>query len=223
MTSLPAIFLAEQWYSDGQKPDDDEAGDVYKARLKYPSRTLGPNDSATYRQIAFFGPKERDVLSAAAGGWPKLGDLINLGTFSFVGKYLVAIITWIHDHVTLGNWGLAIIVVTICLRIFLFPLTWKQIQSTIAMRKLKPEIDALNDKFKDDAQAKNLAMMELWRKHKVNPLGGWYPRSCRCPSGLPCTRRCKPRSNFTTRGSSGLPTCRRPTSISSFPSCSARR
>lgn len=173
--------VAEQWYGEGQKPDDDDAGDVYKARLKYPARTLGPNESATYRQIAFFGPKERDVLSSAAGGWPKLGDLINLGTFSFVGKYLVSIITWIHDHITLGNWGIAIIVVTICLRLFLFPLTWKQIKSTIAMRKLKPEIDVLNERFKDDAQAKNLAMMELWRKHKVNPLGGCVPALVQMP------------------------------------------
>jgi YidC/Oxa1 family membrane protein insertase len=173
--------LVEQWVSIGQKPDDDEAGDVYKARLKYPSRTLGPHESATYRQIAFFGPKERDVLATAAGGWSRLGDLVNLGTFSFVGKYLVAIITWIHAHITLGDWGVAIIVVTMGLRVFLFPLTWKQIKSTIAMRKLKPEIDALNDKFKDDAQAKNLAMMELWRKHKVNPLGGCLPALVQMP------------------------------------------
>jgi YidC/Oxa1 family membrane protein insertase len=173
--------VAEQWYGAGQKPDDDQAGAVYRAQLKYPSRTLGPHESATYRQIAFFGPKERDVLVSAAGGWPKLGDLINLGTFSFVGKYLVTVITWIHDHVTGGNWGLAIIAVTIALRIFLFPLTWKQIKSTIAMRKLKPEIDALNEKFKDDAQAKNLAMMELWRKHKVNPLGGCVPALVQMP------------------------------------------
>jgi YidC/Oxa1 family membrane protein insertase len=174
-------LLDEQWYGDRQKPDDDEAGDVYKARLNYPPRTLGPHESATYRQIAFFGPKERDVLSSAAGGWPRLGDLINLGTFSFVGKFLVSIITWIHAHITFGDWGLAIIVLTIGLRAFLFPLTWKQIKSTIAMRKLKPEIDALNEKFKDDAQAKNLAMMELWRKHKVNPLGGCLPALVQMP------------------------------------------
>lgn len=174
-------LLDEQWYSDRQKPDDDDAGDVYKARLQYPPRTLGAHESAEYRQIAFFGPKERDVLLRAAGGWPKLGDLINLGTFSFVGKYLVTIITWIHAHITLGNWGLAIIVLTIGLRMFLFPLTWKQIKSMIAMRKLKPEIDVLNEKFKDDAQAKNLAMMELWRKHKVNPLGGCLPALVQMP------------------------------------------
>jgi YidC/Oxa1 family membrane protein insertase len=174
-------LLDEQWYSAGQRPEDDDAGDIYKARLKYPERTLGARETASYRQIAFFGPKERTVLSSAAGGWPRLGDLINLGTFSFVGKYLVAIITWIHAHITLGNWGLAIIVLTIGVRTFLFPLTWKQIQSTLAMRKLKPEIDALNEKFKDDAQAKNLAMMELWRKHKVNPLGGCVPALVQMP------------------------------------------
>ena len=173
--------LAEQWYGAGQHPDDDQAGDLYHARLEYPARTLGAGESASYRQIAFFGPKERDVLAKAAGGWPRLGDLINLGTFSVVAKVLVAIIAWIHAHLTGGNWGLAIIVLTVGLRIALFPLTWKQIRSTIAMRELKPEIDALNDKFKDDAQAKNLAMMELWRKNKVNPLGGCLPAVVQMP------------------------------------------
>jgi len=174
-------LLAEQWYSEGQKPDDNDAGAVYEARLTYPPRVLGHDDSATYRQIAFFGPKERDVLGAAAGGTPRLQDLINLGTFSIVAKVLVQIITWIHAHITLGNWGLAIIVLTLGLRTALFPLTWKQIKSAIAMRKLKPEIDLLNAKFKDDPQAKNVAMMELWRKNKVNPLGGCLPALVQMP------------------------------------------
>ena len=173
--------VVEQWYGDRQKPDDDDAGDVYKARLTYPARTLAPGESATYRQIAFFGPKERDVLVTAGGGRAKLQDLINLGTFSIVAKVLVTIITWIHAHLTFGSWGLAIIVLTIGLRVALFPLTWKQIQSTIAMRKLKPEVDALNAKFADDAQAKNVAMMELWRKNKVNPLGGCLPMVVQMP------------------------------------------
>ncbi len=173
--------LAEQWYGADQKADDDTAGDIYHARLEYPGRTLGAHESVTYRQIAFFGPKERDVLAKAAGGTPRLQDLINLGTFSIIAKVLVTIITWIHAHMAFGNWGIAIIVLTIGLRICLFPLTWKQIQSTIAMRRLKPEIDVLNAKFKDDAQAKNLAMMELWRKHKVNPLGGCLPALVQMP------------------------------------------
>jgi YidC/Oxa1 family membrane protein insertase len=173
--------LAEQWYGSDQKPDDDAAGAIYHARLAYPARTLAPHESTTYRQIAFFGPKERDVLAKAAGGQQRLQDLINLGTFSIIAKVLVTIITWIHAHMAFGNWGIAIIVLTIGLRVCLFPLTWKQIQSTIAMRRLKPEIDALNAKFKDDAQAKNLAMMELWRKNKVNPLGGCLPALVQMP------------------------------------------
>ena len=174
-------LVAEHWYSGNQKPDDDEAGDIYHARLSYPPRTLGPSESITYEQAAYYGPKERDVLAKAAGGWPKLGDLINLGTFSFVARYLVDIIRWIHSHITGQNWGLAIIVLTLGLRFALFPLTWKQIQSTIAMRRLKPEMDALNEKFKDDAQAKNLAMMELYRKNKVNPVGGCLPALVQMP------------------------------------------
>lgn len=174
-------ILAEQWFGADQKPDDPQAGAIYHARLAYPTRTLAPHESATYEQVAFFGPKERDVLAKAAGGTPRLGDLINLGMFSPVAKVLVTIIAWIHAHVTFGNWGLAIIVLTVGLRLALFPLTWKQIQSTIAMRRLKPEIDALNAKFKDDAQAKNLAMMELWRKNKVNPLGGCLPAVVQMP------------------------------------------
>jgi YidC/Oxa1 family membrane protein insertase len=175
------VVLAEQWYGADQKPDDETAGDIYHSRLEYPARTLGPKESATYKQIAYFGPKERDVLAKAAGGSPRLQDLINLGTFSIIAKVLVSIITWIHAHLAFGNWGIAIIILTIGLRMCLFPLTWKQIQSTISMRKLKPEIDALNEKFKDDAQAKNLAMMELWRKNKVNPLGGCLPALVQMP------------------------------------------
>jgi YidC/Oxa1 family membrane protein insertase len=174
--------VVEQGFVDAQEPgNEDKMGDVYKARLTYPARTLAPNESATYRQIAYFGPKERDVLVAAAGGRAKLQDLINLGTFSIVAKVLVTIITWIHAHLTFGSWGVAIIVLTIGLRIALFPLTWKQIQSTIAMRRLKPEVDVLNAKFKEDPQAKNVAMMELWRKNKVNPLGGCLPMLVQMP------------------------------------------
>jgi YidC/Oxa1 family membrane protein insertase len=174
--------VTEQNFRDADRPlDDDKAGDVYAARLTYPPRSLATKETATYRQVAFFGPKERDVLATAAGGTPHLQDLINLGTFSIVAKVLVQIITWIHAHITMGNWGLAIIVLTLGLRTALFPLTWKQIKSAIAMRKLKPEIDALNAKFKDDPQAKNVAMMELWRKHKVNPLGGCLPALVQMP------------------------------------------
>jgi YidC/Oxa1 family membrane protein insertase len=174
-------LLAEQWYSEGQKPDDDDVGAVYHAELTYAPKTLGPNETASYKIDAFFGPKERQILAQAAGGQAGLGDLINLGFFSPVAKVLVGLITWIHAHITMGNWGVAIIVLTIGLRTLLFPLTLKSLKSAIAMRKLKPEVDALGKKFEGDAQAKNLAMMELYKKHKVNPLGGCLPQLVQMP------------------------------------------
>ncbi len=173
--------LSEDWVGAGQARDDDKAGAVYHAKLVYPTRELAPQDKATYRQIAFFGPKEREVLATAAGGAPQLGDLINLGFFSPVAKVLIGFLVLLHDKVTFGNWGLAIILMTICVRVLLFPLTWKSIKATVGMRKLKPEVDAINEKFADDAQAKNLAMMELWKKHGVNPFGGCLPQLVQMP------------------------------------------
>ena len=110
--------IAEDWYAEGQSRDDDQAGAVYHARLLYPARTLAPNESATYRQTAFLGPKEREVLADAASG-RGLGDLINLGFFSPVAKVLVTILIFLHAH--LGNWGLAIILMTMGVRTPPFP------------------------------------------------------------------------------------------------------
>ncbi len=172
-------LLAEEWVSRGQTADSDEAGAVYHAKLVYPVKTLEPKASATYKQLAFFGPKERDVLARAAGGAPGLGDVIDLGFFSPVAKVLVGVLVAFHK--TLGNWGLSIILMTICLKIALLPLTWKSIKSMVGMRKLKPEIDEINKKFEGDAQAKNLAMLELWRKHGVNPISGCLPQLVQMP------------------------------------------
>lgn len=183
VTELPSCgLLAEDWgLLPGASKDDDDAAAIYQAKLIYPPTELAPEQTAIYRDIAIFGPKEREVLAHAAGGTPRLSELLNLGFFAPVANVLVKILDFIHDHITFGNWGLAIIVMTICLRTLLFPLTYKSIKTTIAMRRLKPEVDALNAKFKDDAQAKNLAMMELWKKHGVNPFGGCLPQLVQMP------------------------------------------
>jgi YidC/Oxa1 family membrane protein insertase len=174
-------LLAEDWYAGSQKRDDDDAGAVYHARLEYPAKELQPKESATYTQVAYFGPKERTVLAAAGGGAAHLGDVVYLGFFSPVAKVLVGVLVFFHDHVAMGNWGLSIISMTICLRLLLLPLSIKPVRTSIAMRKLKPEIDALGVKYKDDAQAKNMATMELYRKHGVNPLGGCLPQLVQMP------------------------------------------
>jgi YidC/Oxa1 family membrane protein insertase len=158
---------------------DPNGGSMYRARLAYPKHELKPGATDTFRVLSYIGPKERSTLEAAAGGNGRLEELIDLGLFSAIAKVLVAFLLKVHSIVP--NWGVAIIVLTITARTLLFPLTLPSIKSMIKMRELKPEMDALNEKFKDDPQAKGLAQMELWRKHNVNPLKGCLPQLASMP------------------------------------------
>jgi len=155
------------------------AGAMYRARLAYPPVELASGQTRRYEVTTYIGPKERDLLAAAGGGNHHFSELINLGFFSIIAKVLVAFLLGVHN--VIPSWGVAIIVLTLTARTLLFPLTIPQIRSTIKMRELKPEIDALNERFKDDQQQKGLAQMELWRKHKVNPLKGCLPQLATMP------------------------------------------
>ena len=75
----------------------------------------------------------------------------------------------------IGNWGVAIILLTLLVRVLLLPFVIPQFRNMAKQRALKPEIDKINELYKDDREKKGAAMMELWRKHKVNPLGGCLP------------------------------------------------
>lgn len=162
-----------------KKGNDPSAGAVYRARMVYPVKTLGPGESTNYTVLAYAGPKERDLLAAAGGGKHDLSELIDLGFFSVIAKVLVAFLLKVYSYIP--NWGIAIILLTITARTLLFPLSVPSIKSMIKMRELKPELDALTAKHKDDAQARGLAQMELWRKHNVNPLKGCLPQMASMP------------------------------------------
>src|SRR5690606_1167839 len=161
------------------KGADPNAGAMYRARLAYPPRELAPGTEATYSVLTSVGPTERSVLAEAAGGDQRLTELIDLGFFSSIAKVLVAFLLKVYS--VIPNWGIAIIVLTVTARLLLFPLAVPGIKGMIKMRELKPEIDAINEKYKDDPQQKGLAQMELWRKHNVNPLKGCLPQLASMP------------------------------------------
>ena len=171
----------ENFFKDG-RAGDPASGSFYRARLAYPLATLAPGATARYVQLSYIGPKERSLLAAAGGKNHRFLELIDLGFFSVIAEVLVAFLLKVHSIVP--NWGVAIIVLTLTARILLFPLSWPSIRNMIRMRELKPEMDALNEKFKDDPQAKGLAQMELWRKHNVNPLKGCLPQLASMPVWL---------------------------------------
>ncbi|MFO0593242.1 MAG: YidC/Oxa1 family insertase periplasmic-domain containing protein [Polyangiaceae bacterium] len=158
------------------KAKDPNYGHVYRARLNYPERELKQGESVSYKLVAFAGPKERALLD-------KLGhntlDVINL-RFAFIGKALIRYLYFLHDTFT-HSWGWAICLMTITLKLVLFPLSIGQIKSSAVMRRLKPEIDALNEQYKDDTTQRGLALQELYRKHGVNPVVGCLPMLLQMP------------------------------------------
>ncbi len=160
-----------------ERAKDPELGHIYRARLAYPERELKPQESVEYKVLTYNGPKDRTHLAAVGHG---ATDVLNLGTFAPIARALVWYLTWLF-HLT-GSWGVAIILMTITVKSALFPLSLTQIKSSIAMRKLKPEMDALNEKYKDDATQRGLATQELWKKNGItNPVLGCLPMLLQMP------------------------------------------
>jgi YidC/Oxa1 family membrane protein insertase len=148
------------------KKKDPNHGFVFRARLTYPPVELAPKQTVTYKAVSFTGPKERDVLAAVGND---ISGVLNLGTFSFIGKWLV---WYLYKLKALTHsWGFAIMLLTITVRFAVFPLSVAQIKSTAQMRKLKPELDELNKRYKDDMTQRGLATQELYRKHGMNQFG----------------------------------------------------
>ncbi|WP_437329224.1 membrane protein insertase YidC [Sorangium sp. So ce381] len=173
-TQIEDIWDSSKFQDKGKDPN---YGHVYRARLAYPEQELAPGGAVTYKLLSFTGPKERDLLAAVDHG---ASEVINLGWFSPIAKLLVSYLYVLHRAV--GSWGWAIVLLTITVRLLLFPLSIQQIKSAAAMRKLKPEMDEINARYKDDAAQRGLAMQELWRKNKVaNPVIGCFPMLLQMP------------------------------------------
>jgi YidC/Oxa1 family membrane protein insertase len=156
--------------SRGRDAAGDALGTLFSARVSQKEITLAPGAGVQYRAMAYLGPKVPEDLAAAGHS---LGESIQTGWFTSLAEGL----TWLlrEFHRLLGNWGLAIIVLTFVVKTVLFPLTWKQIQSMAKMKALKPEIDRINERFADDREKKGAAMMELYRKKGINPMAGCFP------------------------------------------------
>lgn len=154
-------------------------GHMYRARLAYPESTLAAGEEATYVVTAFAGPKERTVLETAAGVNGDLKETIDLGMFGVLGKIFLSYVDWLHALVK--SWGLAIALLTITVKLVVFPLTLPQLRTTVAMRRVKPQLDEINEKYADDMMQKNVAMQELYRKEGIRPALGCLPLLLQMP------------------------------------------
>ena len=118
----------------------------------------------------FAGPKKQERLDDIA---PGLSLTVDYGMFTVFSKPLFWLLDFIHEFV--GNWGVAIILLTLLIKLVFYKLTQAQFRSMGKMRKLQPRIQQLKERYGDDRQKFGQAMMEIYKKEKVNPLGGCLP------------------------------------------------
>lgn len=124
----------------------------------------------------YIGPKEHKTLEAIN---PVLTHAIEYGWFTFVAAPIFKILMWLHG--ILGNWGWSIIALTIIIRIFLYPLTHKGMVSMQKIKEIAPRIKEVQEKYKGDPARMNAAVMEMYKKHGANPLGGCLPLLLQIP------------------------------------------
>ncbi|MCM2264264.1 MAG: membrane protein insertase YidC [Desulfuromonadales bacterium] len=151
-------------------------GDLLESVFVSPSLTLRPGESRQFDYLLFFGPKDFDQLKAADH---QLERAVDFGWFDLLAKPLLHVLVFFYGY--LKNYGLAIIVLTVIIKLLFWPLTHKSYASMKAMQKLQPEMQKLREKFKTDKERLNKELMELYKKHSVNPLGGCLPMLVQIP------------------------------------------
>jgi YidC/Oxa1 family membrane protein insertase len=124
----------------------------------------------------YVGPKDLDVLKSAGHA---LEESIDLGWFGFIARPLLVVLKFFNRFT--HNYGVAIILLTIGIKILFHPLTRKQYQSMREMQKLQPKLQALREKYKGDRERLNREMMDFYRTHKINPLSGCWPMLLQIP------------------------------------------
>lgn len=131
---------------------------------------LNPGEEIVRKVQLYGGPKKYDVVSATT---PSMSDAVDFGWFTVVSVPMLKIMRMFYSWV--GNWGLAIIMLTVLVKLLTLPLTQKQYKSMAAMKKIGPQVKALQEKHKDDRLKLQQETMALYKTHGVNPLAGCLP------------------------------------------------
>lgn len=141
-----------------------------------------PIDSGASRDIvmqAYVGPKQLDVLKKIS---PELADAVELGWFGFFARILLSMLKIFQMAVV--NWGLAILLLTLVVKLAFFPLTQKAFKSSRMMQAIQPELKEIREKYKDNQQLQSQETMKLFQEKGVNPLGGCLPTLIQLPVWL---------------------------------------
>jgi YidC/Oxa1 family membrane protein insertase len=141
-----------------------------------PSHTLRPGETVTLDYLLYFGPKDLDILKAVDH---QLARAIDFGFFAPIARPLLHVLKFFYSFI--GNYGVAIILLTAIIKALFWPLTQKSYSSMKAMQKLQPEMLRIKEKYKNDRERLNRETMELYKTNRVNPLGGCLPMLVQIP------------------------------------------
>ena len=150
--------------------------DVYEANYTGAARTIAPGRQITATQHLFAGAKTVPLLQAyqKSLGIAHFDDAVDWGRFFFpLTRLIYVFLTYIYQHV--GTFGVAILLLTVCVRVAFFPIANKQYESMTKMKKLQPLMEDLRKRFKDDPAKQQQEIMALYQREKVNPLAGCLP------------------------------------------------
>ncbi|MGH6872311.1 MAG: membrane protein insertase YidC [Rhizomicrobium sp.] len=148
---------------------------VYKADYQMDGRTVAPGATLNVTQRLFAGAKIVSLLETYRdqAGVPNFNDAVDWGWYFFITKPMFKLLDFFFRFA--GNFGVAILLLTITIRLLFFPLAQTQFKSMTRMKKLQPQIESIKERFADDRARQQQEMMELYKREKVNPVSGCLP------------------------------------------------
>jgi YidC/Oxa1 family membrane protein insertase len=171
--------MVQHYFASAWVPPADQENHFYTKALSEghyvigaysPPITVNANSDAQFVAKLFAGPKVQPMMENIA---PGLELTVDYSFLTFIGKPIYWVLNQIYNAV--GNWGVAIIGVTLCIKLLFFPLSQSSYKSMAKMRKIQPRLKEMQERFADDRPRFNTEMMALYKKEKVNPLGGCLP------------------------------------------------
>lgn len=154
-------------------PDDNHAAYGVAGAAQFDVKALAPNTETKIATDLYVGPKEYARLANASIFKADQDKVMEFGFFKYFSQILLTLMTWIHGVV--GNWGWAIVLTTLSLKIIFVPFTLAASKSAKRMAKLQPQLQAMREKYKDNPRKQQEATMALFKENKVNPVGGCLP------------------------------------------------
>lgn len=179
-TAMIQHYFAAAWIPPAEQNNHFYTKELQDARFiigsESPSATVPMNKAVEFSAQLYAGPKVQTVMEQYAKG---LELTVDYGWLTVIGKPIYWLLNYIHAFV--NNWGIAILGVTLCIKLLFFKLSQASYRSMAKMRKIQPQLVALKERYADDKMRFNQEMMEMYKREKVNPLGGCLPIMVQIP------------------------------------------